>query len=75
MSNEISPQWRIMVVSNRQTKALVLTRYEIDEKLLVQNKELKLARLLKGAKSINQTKLHWSFTPCNSDCAEEINNL
>lgn len=75
LSDEISPQWRIMVVSNRQTKALVLTRYEIDEKLLVQNKELKLARLLKGAKSINQTKLHWSFTPCNSNCSEEIKNL
>ena len=72
VSEEVSSHWRTWVITNRRQNAIILTRFEIDEELIIQNKKLKLTRLLKAAKNISQTKLHWFFIPCNTDCQEEL---
>jgi len=75
MSEEISQQWRIIVVSNSKNKAIIRTRYEIDNQLILLNKDLKLTRLIKGVKNIKQSKLHWSFSYCKTDCKDVLKNL
>ncbi|MGB1262281.1 MAG: exosortase [Cognaticolwellia sp.] len=75
VQEQMNSQWRVMQITNRQRNAIILTRYEIDGQFIVQNRHLKLARLLKGIKNIKQTKLHWSFIPCHADCNDELQNL
>ena len=75
IKKEISPQWQITQVSNRRRNAIVLTRYEIDGQFIVSSSDLKLTRLLKGLQNIKQTKLHWSFFHCKTDCTDELQSL
>jgi len=75
ISQESNEQWQIYHVSNRQQSALVKVRYEIDGQKMSNRTKFKIERLNKGTMNINQTKLHWSFIPCNTNCKDELQNL
>jgi len=75
ISQKSNEQWQIYHVSNRHQSALVKVSYEIDGQKTSNKRKFKIKRLIKGTLNINQTKLHWSFTPCKTNCKEEIQNL
>jgi hypothetical protein len=74
-SQKSNDQWLIYLVSKGHQSALVKVSYKIDGKKMSNKRQFKMARLIKGAININQTKLHWSFTPCSINCKEVLQNL
>jgi hypothetical protein len=67
--------WNINIVSTQRKSALVLFQYEIDNEKVPTSREFKIKRLIKGLRGIKDTKLHWIYVECKTNCNKELNAL
>ncbi|MEH6385162.1 MAG: exosortase [Colwellia sp.] len=62
--------WRIYQISKHNNKALVFVKYEISNETSTQVRQFKVNRIKKALTGNNDTKLHWAFARCKSNCTK-----
>lgn len=72
---EITKGWNINYTKSHQSTAIILFKYELDEVTYTSLGSLKIARIKKALTNINDTKLHWVYLACESDCNNALNNF
>ena len=70
--SETMNDWNITYTQSRTSKAVILFRYELDNKTYTNLGAFKIARLKKALININNTKLHWIYLTCENDCKTTI---
>lgn len=75
IKSDVRKDWNLTYVRSYQDKAVLLYRYEIDNKTYTNLREFKLARLKKALMNINDTKLHWVYLTCEINCESAINDF
>jgi exosortase A len=73
--SEIKNDWNVYFAKSNKKNAVILFRYELDDVTYTSMSTFKVARLKKAFININNTKLHWVYLTCESDCELTLNNF
>jgi exosortase A len=66
----VENNWLIYQISKHNNKALVFVKYEISNDTSTQVRQFKVNRIKKALMGNNDTKLHWAFSRCKSNCTK-----
>jgi exosortase A len=66
----VENNWLIYQISKHNNQALVFVKYEISNETSTQVRQFKVNRIKKALTGNNDTKLHWAFALCKSDCTK-----
>ena len=67
--------WNLTYAHLNKNKAVILHKYEIDNITYSDIRNFKLARLKKALFNIKNTKLHWVYLTCDSNCESTIEDF
>jgi exosortase A len=65
--------WNVNKISKGRISALILYQYEINGEQFSTAGEFKKNRLIQGISGKSNTKLHWTYSLCKTNCNEELN--
>ncbi|AOW77055.1 hypothetical protein A3Q34_09420 [Colwellia sp. PAMC 20917] len=66
----VENNWLIYQISKHNNQALVFVKYEISNETSTQVRQFKVNRIKNALTGNNDTKLHWAFALCKSDCTK-----
>ena len=73
--SELINGWQVNYTKSPQGLNVILFRYELANVTYTSLGALKIARIKKALTNINDTKLHWVYLACESDCNNALNNF
>ncbi|MBA6391067.1 exosortase [Colwellia sp. BRX10-3] len=75
IKTETKNGWNLTYARLNKNKAVILHKYEIDNITYTDIRNFKLARLKKALFNIKNTKLHWVYLTCDSNCESTIEDF
>jgi len=73
--SEIMQGWNVHFAQSVSDKAIILFKYEIDNMTYTNLSAFKIAQIKKAMMNINDTKLHWVYLTCESNCDNTVSNF